>query len=88
MKLKNGLILQDVGNEHMAVASGDAAKAFNGLIRNNDTANFIFKQLQNETTEEKICSEMTAKYDAPADVIKKDVHEIIEKIRQANLLDE
>lgn len=88
MKLKDGIILQDVGKEHMAVASGEAAKAFNGLIRNNETANFIFKLLQNETTEEKICSEMSAKYDAPKEVIQKDVHEVIKKLRQANLLDE
>ncbi len=45
MKLKEGFLLHDSGKEHMAVATGEAGKHFNGLVRNNATANFIFEQL-------------------------------------------
>lgn len=88
MKLKDGFLLHDVGNEHMVVAAGEAGKIFNGIIRNNDTANFIYQQLLTDTTEEKIIAAMIKEYDAPKSEIAFDVHNIIEQIRNAGFLDE
>ena len=88
MKLKQGFILHDTGGEHMVVATGEAGKSFNGLIRNNDTANFIFQQLMNDTTEEKIVDAMLEQYDAPREVVAADVHRIIVQIREAGILDD
>lgn len=88
MKLKDGFLLQNVGGEHMAVASGKAAKVFNGLIRNNGTADFIYHQLMQDTTEEQIVDAMVEKYDAPREVIAKDVHNIIAELRKNGFLDE
>lgn len=87
MRLKQGFILRDVGREHMAIATGEAVKQFNGLIRNNGTANFIYKQLMEDTTEEKIVAAMLEKYNAPEEVIAADVHRIIEQIRSAGILE-
>lgn len=88
MKLKQGFILHDTGGEHMVVATGEAGKNFNGLIRNNETANFIYRQLLSDTTEEKIVDAMLEKYDAPKEVIAADVHRIILQIREAGLLED
>ena len=88
MKLKEGFILHDVGDEHMVVAAGKATKIFNGLIRNNDTADFIYRQLLKETTEEQIVSAMLKEYDAPAEVIADDVHRVVDQIRKAGFLEE
>ncbi len=87
MKLKEGFILQQVGNEYMAVATGEAAKGFNGLIRNNKTANDIFSLLMTETTEEEVVDAMLEKYDAPRHVIAEDVHETILRLRKAGFID-
>lgn len=87
MKLKNGFILHSTGDEYMAVAAGEAAKSFNGLVRNNATAQFIYEQLLTDTTEEKIADAMCAKFDAPRDVIAADVHRIVGQMREAGLLD-
>ena len=65
MKLKDGFILQDVGGEHMAVASGPVGEVLNGLVRNNGTADFIFRALMQETTEEAVVDAMAERYDAP-----------------------
>lgn len=88
MKLKEGFILHDVGEEHMVVATGEAGKHFNGLIRNNSTANEIYRMLLKETTEEQIVEEMLKKYEVSKEVVNKDVHNIIEQIRKAGFLDE
>lgn len=88
MKLKDGFLLHKAGDETLVVANGPAAAFFNGLIRNNGTAGFIFEQLQSPTTEEAIVDAMEARYDAPRDRIAADVHRIIERLRDEGFLDE
>ena len=81
MKLKTGFITHKVGKDHMMVAAGPAAKLFHGMVRSNETAAFIIDCLKKETTEEAIVDAMAARYDAPREVIARDVHELIEKLR-------
>lgn len=88
MKLKEGFILHSVGNEHMVVATGEAGKIFNGLVRNNATANFIFEKLLQETSEEQIVDGMAEKYDASREQIASDVKRVVNQIREAGFLDE
>ena len=88
MKLKEGFILHNVGDEHMVVATGEAGKIFNGLIRNNSTANFIFEKLLLEISEEQIVDSMVEKFDAPREQIAMDVKRVIKQIREAGFLDE
>lgn len=38
MKLKDGFIITKNGNDYIAVAAGEAGKAFNGMIKMNGTA--------------------------------------------------
>lgn len=88
MKLKEGFILHDVGGEHMVVASGEAAKHFNGMARNNGTADFIFRQLMEETSQDAVIDAVVKEYDAPRAVVASDVANLISKLREAGFLDE
>lgn len=88
MKLKDGFFLHEVGGEHMAVATGAASRVFNGLIRNNETADFIYHQLLTDTTEEAIVDAMVERYDAPREQIAADVKELVGQLREAGFLDE
>ena len=88
MRLKKGFLLHDVGTEHMAVAMGEASKEFNGIIRNNETAHFIFQLLLEDVTMDEIVGRLSQQYDAPADVIRQDAEELIAKLRKEGLLDE
>ena len=88
MKLKEGVFLHKSGEEYMAVTQGEAAESFNGLIRNNKTANDIMVLLQKDTTEEAVISAMLEKYDAPREIIERDVKSIIAKLKDAGILDE
>lgn len=88
MRLKEGFILHDVNGESVAVATRNASLAFNGMIRNNKTSAFILDMLLHETSDAEIIDEMCKKYEAPKEVIEKDVEEILEKLRQEGLLDE
>lgn len=87
MKLKSGIIIEPAGDEYVAVATGEAAKSFNGLVRNNKTANFIFEQLQTEKTEEELVEALLDRYDVSREKAAQDVAALIEKIRKAGLID-
>ena len=88
MKLKSGVIMERAGDGYIAVATGEASKTFNGFIRNNETSDFIFRQLTEEKTEKQLVEAMLEKYDVDEETAAKDVGIIIEKIRKAGLLDE
>ena len=66
----------------------DTSSSFAGLIRNNKTAAFIVECLKDDTKQEKIVEAMFEKYDAPKDVLAKDVSDVIEKLRKVGALDE
>lgn len=88
MKLKDGFLMHPDGNETLVVASGPASRVFNGLIRNNATASFIFQQLQHPTTEQAIVDAMVQRYDAPREQIAADVRRMVQQLRDEGLLDE
>ncbi len=88
MKLKNGVVMEKAGDGYIAVATGEASKTFNGFIRNNKTADFIFRQLTEEKTEKELVEAILERYDVDVETATRDVQNIIEKIRKAGLLDE
>ena len=88
MRLKPGLMRHQVCGEHMAVATGEAGKVFRGMIRNNATADTLLELLMEETTEEAVVEAMYQKYDADRERIAADVHQVIQHLRQAGLLQE
>lgn len=85
MKLKESYITHDSDGEQILL---DTSSSFAGLIRNNKTAAFIVECLKEDTTQEKIVEAMLEKYDAPKDVLAKDVADVIEKLRKVGALDE
>ena len=85
MKLKESYITHDSDGEQILL---DTSSSFAGLIRNNKTAAFIVECLKDDTTKEKIVEAMFEKYDAPKDVLAKDVSDVIEKLRKVGALDE
>ena len=83
MKLKDTYITHDSDGEQILL---DTSSSFAGLIRNNKTAAFIVECLKEDITEEKIVEAMLEKYDAPKDVLAKDVSDVIEKLRKVGAL--
>ena len=88
MKLKEGFVLHKTGDEYLVVATGDALEKLNGYIRNNETAQYMFQLLTQDTTEEALIDALFERYDAPREVIAADVHSVIEQLLKAGVLDE
>ena len=88
MKLKDGMIMEKSGEDYVAVAIGEAGKNFNGLIRNNKTADFLFRELQSEKTEDELVQALLQKYDVTEETARRDVQKIVSIIRDAGLMDD
>ncbi len=86
MRLKQGLVTQEIGGVQFLVAVG--GKGFKGMVRSNRTAAFIVDRLQEETSEEAIVDAMCAVYDAPRDQIAADVGEILNTLRRIGALED
>lgn len=88
MKLKDGIVTNSIDGESFAIATGKAAKDFNGLIKNNPTAAFIFELLKKEQTEDSIVNAMLDKYEVDEETVRKDVRTLLELLKSKNLIED
>ncbi len=87
MKLRDGFITYTADGEQIMVAAGAAAQAFHGMVRSNSTAAFLVDCLKQDTTLEELVARMADKYDAPLDVIRRDVEKVVATLEQIGALD-
>jgi len=88
MKLRDGIITYTTDGEQIMVAAGSAAAHFQGMVRSNRTAAYIVDCLMTETTEAEVVEKMVAKFDAPREIIARDVAHILEQLRRIGALHE
>lgn len=88
MKLKCGIITDHSGDDYIAVATGEASRTFNGLIRNNKTADFLFQKMMTDTTEDSLVEALLQKYVVSEEIARRDVQILLAKLRSKGLLDE
>ena len=86
MKLKKGFITHDTGTESLLVPVGGAG--WSGVVRGNKTLGAILDILKGNTTEAAIIAAMKARFDAPEDVIIRDVKKALSELRKIGALDE
>lgn len=88
MKLKDGIVTNSIDGESFAIATGKAAKDFNGLIKNNPSAAFVFELLKTNQTEDSIVKAMLEKYDVDEGTVRADVKELLDVLKSKNLIEE
>ena len=86
MKLKKKFISHDSGSQSLLVPAGDAG--WSGLVKGNRTLGIILELLKTETTEENIVAAMKARFNAPEEVISRDVRKVVAELRRIGALDE
>ena len=87
MKLLQGLLLHETPDGTIAVATGDAAKVLNGMIRLSDTAAFILRQLEKDTTEDAIVQALLAQYTGVEESkAREDVRGVIARLDSVGLI--
>lgn len=80
MKISNNFLTHSDGKDTLLVSTG--ASDFSGLVRSNASAGFIIKCLEKDTSEAEIVAAMQKEFDAPKEVLERDVRKIISQLRK------
>ena len=86
MKLNKNFLVHKTGSDTIIVPTADAG--FSGVVKGNTTLGVILDYLKEDTTVEKIVDSMVDNYDAPRELIEKDVNETITGLRKIGAIDE
>jgi len=91
MKIKKGFILREVSkNEGLSVVVGvgENAQKLKGYITLNESGALIWKTLEKGATIEEIVTAILAEYDAPEELVRKDVLNIVSKLKEIGAIDD
>lgn len=88
MKIKPGYMLREVAGCNVVVAIGIETMDFGGMINLNDSGAFLWKLLESDTTEDELLTKMLAEYDVDESTAKQGISAFLNKMREADLLDE
>ena len=86
MKLKKGFIVHDTGSESILIPMGGAG--WSGVVRGNRTLGAILDLLKEDTTERAIIDAMKQRFDAPEEIITRDVKKALSELQKIGALDE
>ncbi len=86
MKIKDGFIMRELADQTVVVATGEASRSFNGIIKLNSTGRFLWKLLESETTEIDLVAAIRDAYDVDAETAQRDVARFVQSLRDEDLL--
>jgi len=88
MKLRGEFIVRQVVDQTIAIPVGQTALALNGMIVLNDVSKVIWNCLEQGTELETIVTALVDAFEVSAGQAREDILEFLDKLRNAQLLDE
>ncbi len=86
MKLNKNFLVHTTGDDTVVVPTSDAG--FSGVVKGNETLGAILDLLSKDTTEENIIESMLKVYDAPREIIERDVKTALRRLKEIGAIDE
>lgn len=88
MKIRNGFIVREVGGKHVVIATGEAARNFNGIIKLNDSAKMLWEMLEGGSCESELADALIERYEVDELTAQNDVSMFVTKLKGAGIIDE
>lgn len=88
MKIKDGYILKEVAGANIVIATGTQKMNFNGVMTFNSVGADVFNMLDGKNSVDDIANKIASDYGVPVERVRTDVKNLINKMREHNLLDE
>ncbi len=88
MKIKDGFLLNNIGENYIAMATGAEMLSFNAMISTNEVGAFIWRRLENDTDINSVIDAVCGEYNIDRDTASADTEEFIQKLREAGILEE
>lgn len=83
MKINHDFTIQKVGGSYIAVPVGETSKQFRGMVKLNETAAFLWKQMETkDCTEEDLADALVGEYEVDRETALADVQKIVAYFRQ------
>ena len=73
MKRNTNFILREIAGENILVATGEAAQIFNGMITLNEVASFIWKNIDECKTVDKLIVSILDEFDIDDETARRDI---------------
>ena len=87
MKIKEGYILDMIGDQRIAVSLDAGKDKFNGMIKLNEVAAFLWEQLSCDTDEASLVEALVQRYRVDEATAGKDVRNFVEKLDKSGILE-
>lgn len=88
MKIKNGFMARQIVGEWVVIPVGERVADFNAIITLNETAVFIWQQLEQGIEKEALLNALTDEFDVPRDEAAADLDEFLGNLRSNGILEE
>lgn len=86
MRANKNFVLRNVGGRSVAVPIGEECKRFNGVIKLNETAKWIFESVESGLMEDEAVAAMTEQYEVSLEHARESYRNTVEKMLAAGLL--
>ena len=86
MKIKDDFYIKEVAGLNVVVATGEAAEDMNAMINLNESAAFLWKQLESDITKEELIKRLTEEYDVDYEKASASVDKFISKLNEIGCL--
>lgn len=80
MKIREGIVLQEVCGQWVAVATGSAAQAFPDIAKLNKTGAFVWRLLEQGAEPDDIAAQLAAAYGIGLDRARADVKALCDEL--------
>lgn len=88
MKIKDGFLLRQVAGVNMVIPIGQASVNFNAMITLNDSGTFLWNCLEDDLSADELIKKMLDEYEVDSATAKSDVYEFIDRLKQADILED
>ena len=86
MRLKDDFILHNTGEDFVIIATGEATKNFNGIIKLNNMGGEIVGSLTTDISEEEIIKAIVEKYEVEYEIAREDILNLLDSLRKAGVI--
>lgn len=87
MKIKSGFICRKIAGENIVIPMGDNIANFNGIIKLNKSAAFLWNILQEDRTKHDLIEALIEKYKINKELALKDVEKFIDILYQNKVIE-
>ena len=87
MKIKEGYILDEIGDQKVAISLKCGENDFSEMIKLNEIGAFLWEKLSEDIEEEKLVEAVTEAYDIDSATERKDIRSFTETLEKNGILE-